>query len=113
MLLGGSQSAAADVVIMTVPTATGPWVENSEGGHEVDVTATGTGPLVVMRNGVAVTGTWTRAVLTQPATLTTTGGAPITLAPGNSWVELVPVGIPVTPTASAPAPTGTATTKAS
>jgi hypothetical protein len=113
MLLGGSQTAAADVVIMTVPTATGPWVENSEGGHEVDVTATGTGPLVVMRNGVAITGTWTRAALTQPAKLTTTGGAPITLAPGNSWVELVPVGIPVTPTASAPAPTGTATTKAS
>jgi hypothetical protein len=111
-LLDGSQTAAADVVIMTVPTAIGPWVENSEGGHEVDVTATGTGPLVVMRNGVSITGTWTRNALTQPATLTTTGGAPITLAPGNSWVELVPVGIPVTPTASAPAPAGTATTKA-
>jgi hypothetical protein len=110
-LLDGSQTAAADVVIMTVPTATGPWVENSEGGHEVDVTATGTGPLVVMRDGVAVTGTWSRAALTQPATLTTTGGAPITLAPGNSWVELVPVGIPVTPAAAAPGPT-TATTKA-
>ncbi len=109
-LLDGSQTAATDVVIMTVPTATGPWVENSEGGHEVDVTATGTGPLVVMRNGAAITGTWTRTALTQPATLTTTGGAPITLAPGNSWVELVPVGIPVTPTAAAP--TVSATTKA-
>ncbi len=107
-LLDGSQTAATDVVIMTVPTATGPWVENSEGGHEVDVTATGTGPVVVMRNGVAITGTWTRSALTQPATLTTAGGAPITLAPGNSWVELVPVGIPVTPAAAAtstPTPT--------
>jgi len=109
-LLDGSQTAATDVVIMTVPTATGPWVENSEGGHEVDVTATGTGPLVVMRNGVAITGTWTRATLTQPATLTTTGGLPITLAPGNSWVELVPVGIPVTPAAAAPV--ASTTTKA-
>ncbi len=43
-LLDGAQTAATNVVIMTVPTATGPWVENSEGGHEVDVTATGTGP---------------------------------------------------------------------
>ncbi len=110
-LLDGSQTAATDVVIMTVPTATGPWVENSEGGHEVDVTATGTGPLVVMRNGVAITGTWTRNTLTQPATLTAAGGAPITLAPGNSWVELVPVGIPVTPTA-APATAASTTTKA-
>jgi len=99
-LLDGSQTAATDVVVMTVPTATGPWVENSEGGHEVFVTQTGTGPVVVMRNGVAVTGTWTRASLTQAATLTATDGTPITLQPGNSWVELAPVGIPVTPTAA-------------
>lgn len=99
-LLDGSQTAATDVVVMTVPTATGPWVENSEGGHEVFVTQTGTGPVVVMRNGVAITGTWTRASLTQPATLTATDGTPITLQPGNSWVELAPVGIPVTPTAA-------------
>jgi len=110
-LLDGAQTAATDVVVMTVPTATGPWVENSEGGHEVDVTATGTGPLVVMRDGAAISGTWTRTSLTQPATLTTAGGTPITLAPGNSWVELVPVGIPVTTTA-APGPTTTTAAKA-
>ena len=34
------------------------------------MTATGTGPAVVLRNGVAITGTWTRSSLTQPATLT-------------------------------------------
>jgi Protein of unknown function (DUF3048) N-terminal domain/Protein of unknown function (DUF3048) C-terminal domain len=108
-LLDGTQTAAADVVVLTVPTATGPWVENSEGGHEVDVTATGSGPLVVLRNGVAITGTWTRPALTQPATLTTASGTPITLQPGNSWVELVPVGIPVTP-AAAPPPAASGTT---
>jgi len=102
-LLDGAQTAAADVVIMTVPTATGPWVENSEGGHEVDVTATGSGPVVVMRNGAAITGTWARPALTQPATLTTADGSTITLQPGNSWVELVPVDIPVTPAAATPA----------
>jgi hypothetical protein len=79
-------------------------VENSEGGHEVDVTATGSGPVVVMRNGVAITGTWTRPALTQPATLTAASGAAITLQPGNSWVELAPVGIPVAPAAAPPAP---------
>jgi hypothetical protein len=111
-LLNGSQTATSNVVVMTVPTAIGPWVENSEGGHEVDVTATGSGPLVVLRNGVAITGRWTRPTLTQPATLTSAAGVPITLQPGSSWVELAPVGIPVTP-AAAPGPTGTATTKAS
>jgi hypothetical protein len=112
-LLNGSQTAADNVVVMTVPTAYGSWVENSEGGHEVDVTATGSGPLVVVRNGVAITGTWTRPTLTQPATLTSAAGVPITLEPGNSWVELAPAGIPVTPAAAPPHPAVTATTKAS
>jgi hypothetical protein len=103
ILLDGTQSAATNVVVMTVQTATGPWVENSEGGHEVDVTATGSGPLMVLRNGVAITGTWSRASLTTPSTFTATNGAPITLQPGNTWEELVPAGVPVTPTAAAPA----------
>ena len=108
-LVDGSQTAATNVVILTVPTVTGPWYENSEGGKEVEVTATGSGPLVVMRNGVAISGTWSRSNLTQPATLTATDGAAITLQPGNTWYELVPVGIPVTPAAAAP-PSGAATT---
>jgi len=99
-LLDGSQTATTNVVIMSVQTLIGSWVENSEGGREVEVTATGSGPLVVMRNGVAILGTWSRSSLTQPATLTTTGGAPITLQPGNTWEELVPDGIAVTPTAA-------------
>jgi hypothetical protein len=105
-LLDGSQTAAADVVIMTVPISIGSWVENSEGGHEVVVTATGSGPLVVMRNGVAISGTWSRASLTQPATLTAASGIPITLQPGNSWEELVPAGIAVTPVAAPATPAG-------
>lgn len=104
-LLGGGQTAATNVVVMTVHTSDGPWVENSEGGLEVFVTQTGTGPVVVMRNGRAIDGTWTRSTLTQPATLTASNGSPITLQPGNTWVELAPVGIPVTPAGSAPTTT--------
>jgi hypothetical protein len=77
-------------------------VENSEGAHEVEVVATGSGPLVVMEGGAAITGTWSRSSLTQPATLTASDGTPITLQPGNTWEELVPDGIPVTTTASGP-----------
>lgn len=107
-LVDGSQTSAANVVVMTVPTSIGPWVENSEGGKEVEVTATGSGPVVVLRDGIAITGTWNRSSLTQPATLTATDGTPITLHPGNTWIELAPQGIPVTTTA-APAPTATST----
>jgi Protein of unknown function (DUF3048) N-terminal domain/Protein of unknown function (DUF3048) C-terminal domain len=101
-LIDGSQSAANNVVIMTVQTSNGPWVENSEGGLEVQIPNTGSGPLVVLRNGAAITGTWNRTSLTQPPTLTATNGSPITLQPGNTWEELVPSGIAVT-TAPGPA----------
>ena len=111
-LIDGSQSAANNVVIMTVQTSSGPWLENDVGGLEVQIPDTGSGPLVVLRNGVAITGTWARTSLTQPPTLTATNGTPITLQPGNTWEELVPSGIAVT-TAPGPAtalPSGPTTT---
>ena len=108
ILIGGAQTVAANVVIMTVQTSNGPWVENSEGGLEVQVNSLGSGPLLVMRDNTAIAGTWTRSSLTQPATLTAANGTPITLQPGNTWVELVPSGIPVMPSGAAPA--GTTTT---
>ncbi len=101
-LMDGSQSAANNVVIMTVQTSNGPWYENNVGGLEVQIPNTGSGPVVVLRNGVSITGTWTRTSITQPPTLTATNGTPITLQPGNTWEELVPSGIPVT-TAAGPA----------
>jgi len=96
-LLTGGQTAAANVVIMTVETSSGSWVENEQGGNEVLVTTTGTGPVVIMRNGAAIAGTWNRTSLTTPATFTAANGAPITLQPGNTWEELVPAGVTVTP----------------
>lgn len=101
-LIDGTQVATDNVVIMTVVTFYGPWIENSQGAHEVEVTATGSGPLVVLRNGMAITGTWSRSDLTHPATLTASNGQPITLQPGTSWEELVPDAIPVTTMAAPP-----------
>jgi hypothetical protein len=107
ILIGGSQTAATNVVVMSVQTYTGPWVENSEGAQEVEVTDTGSGPLLVLRNGVAITGTWSRSSETGAAGLVTSTGVPITLAPGNTWEELVPDGITATtaPIPAAPMPT--------
>ncbi len=99
-LLDGTQTGASNVVVLTVQTPTGPWVENSEGGQEVEVTYNGSGPALVLRNGVVTKGTWSRSSLTRPATLTAADGKPITLQPGNTWEELVPTGIPVSVTAA-------------
>ena len=91
-LIDGTQTSAANVVVMTVQTFTGPWVESAGGAREVEVVATGSGPLVVLRGGAAITGTWNRSNLNQPATLTASDGTTIPLQPGNTWVELVPKG---------------------
>jgi len=109
-LVDGSQTAAANLVILTVPTSYGPWLENSEGAHEVEVTATGSGPLVVLRNGIAITGTWTRPDLTGPTALVASDGTPITLQPGNTWEELAPQGTAVTVAAAPPPPATTVPT---
>ncbi len=108
-LVDGTQVATDNVVIMSVGTYYGPWIENSQGAHEVEVTATGSGPLVVLRNGMAITGTWSRSDLIHPAALTASNGQPITLQPGTTWEELVPDAIPVTTMAAPPpAPAGSA-----
>ncbi len=101
-LIDGTQTSAANVVVMTVQTFTGPWVESAGGAREVEVVATGSGPLVVLRGGAAITGSWNRSNLDQPATLTASDGTTIPLQPGNTWVELVPNGVPVTTSSTAP-----------
>jgi hypothetical protein len=91
----------ANVVVLDVQTFTGPWVENSEGAHEVEVQALGSGRAIVLRNGEAITGTWHRSSLTAPPTLLQSNGSVIPLAPGETWVELVPSTVPVTVGSSA------------
>lgn len=96
MLSDGTQISAANIVIQSVRVTYGPWVENSLGGLEVVSHMLGSGPLTVVRNGVAISGTWQRPSLTSPTVLTASDGSTIALQPGNTWVEIVPNTITVT-----------------
>jgi len=98
---GGGRIAATNIVVQTVRVTYGPWLENEEGGLEVQSQMTGSGPLLVLRNGVAVSGTWNRASISDPTSLVATGGTPIALAPGVTWVEIVPSTLTVTTTPAA------------
>ncbi|MDA4133860.1 MAG: DUF3048 domain-containing protein, partial [Thaumarchaeota archaeon] len=89
--------ATSNIVVQVVKYTLGPWVENSEGGLEVMVDPTGTGPLEVLRDGVFVRGTWSRSSLSAPLQLRTTSGSTLKLQPGTTWVEVVPAGQLVTP----------------
>jgi len=106
----GAQIATSNVVIMTVSVTYGPWVENEEGGLEVQAQMTGSGPVTVLRNGQQITGTWSRPSLGSPMTLTSSTGQVIALNPGQTWVEIVPnyVTVTITPPASTTTSTSSA-----
>jgi hypothetical protein len=101
----GAQIATTNIVVQTVHVTYGPWLENDVGGLEVQSQMTGSGPLTVLRNGVAITGTWHRAALNDPTTLTASDGSSIALQPGQTWVEIVPSTVPVTTTSPTVPPT--------
>ncbi len=53
-------------------------------------TVLGKGKAVVATGGMVVEGEWSKESNTEPFALHTADGVEITLAPGNTWVELVP-----------------------
>jgi len=95
---GGGQISTTNIVVQTVQVTYGPWLENDVGGYEVQSKMTGSGPLMVLRNGVAISGTWSRPSVSDPTTLTASNGSAITLEPGPTWVEIVPASVKVTTT---------------
>ncbi len=92
MLANNVQNAAANVVVQYVQISYGPWLENSEGGLEVqaDLYPNAAGTAVIYRNGMAIQATWHRSTLGSPTQFVNAFGVPIPLQPGQTWVELVP-----------------------
>jgi hypothetical protein len=94
----GGQIATTNVVVMKVVMYPSPYVEDATGAHENALILTGSGPAQVFRGGAVVNGTWVRPTLGQQTQLVDSAGHPILLAPGQTWVELVPTTIGVTAT---------------
>lgn len=91
----GSQIGMANVIVQTVQVTYGPWVENAEGGLEVQAQLVGSGPVLVLRNGEEISGTWQRSSLQSPTTLVASNGTVIPLASGPTWVAIVPAAVGV------------------
>ncbi|MBV9485540.1 MAG: DUF3048 domain-containing protein [Frankiaceae bacterium] len=90
-LSDGSQISAKNVVVLNVNIA-------STGLHDVlgtpspeDVTV-GSNRAWVLRDGKVINGTWHRASIAAGWTLRDKHGHLINLAPGRTWVELLPTG---------------------
>ncbi|MHB8262231.1 MAG: DUF3048 domain-containing protein [Acidimicrobiales bacterium] len=107
MLADGNQISAANVVVQFVRVYNGPYVEDAEGAYGVRAHFTGSGPLIVFRNGIEVKGTWSRSSQTSPTRLLASNGSVIKLQPGLTWVEITPSTVHVTTASAAVGSTGT------
>ncbi len=92
ILADGAQNQTPNVVVQYVQISYGPWLENCEGGLEVqaDLYPNASGTAEIFRNGMAFPATWHRGALGDPTQFVNVFGVPIPLEPGTTWVELVP-----------------------
>lgn len=88
-LTSGAQIRTVNIVVLRVDV-TGSGIKDAAGNEDPFVRLVGAGTAQVLRGGRLITGTWSRPSLTSPTTLRAASGRIITLAPGQTWIELVP-----------------------
>ncbi len=83
----GTQIHVKNIVIQYMPTSFGT---TRIGEQTVIMGTPGSGQAVVVRDGTAITGTWSKASHTSRTALLDAGGKPIPLNAGNTWYSVVP-----------------------
>lgn len=87
--LDGDQVAATNVVVMQVRIDRS-YLDKKYGNIPKTVMVD-TGKAWVFTGGKYVEATWSKASATSPISMVDAAGSPVLLAPGNTWVELMPV----------------------
>jgi hypothetical protein len=82
---------AVNVVVLRVDVVMTPFTDVI-GTPVPETVMVSRGDAVIATGGRVVTATWSKASVDAPVVLTGADGQPIRLAPGNTWVELVPKG---------------------
>ncbi len=92
---GGQQLSAANVVVETVATRRGPYAESGT-VPDVESITEGHGNAYIFRNGKVESGTWSCPKYGDVTKYRFSNGSAMTLSPGHTWVELVPIhGYPI------------------
>jgi len=87
----GARLSAVNVISITAPhPGTGFGAQN--GAIVPTYELIGEGDAVLATGGQVITGKWRKASQDEPMLLYGADGQPLLLAPGNTWVELVPAG---------------------
>ncbi|HKR51995.1 MAG TPA: DUF3048 domain-containing protein [Pseudonocardiaceae bacterium] len=85
----GPRPGAATVVLQRVAVQDTP-IRDASGAPSPFASTVGAGSVVVLRDGLAFNGNWSRPAPDAITTFTLPDGAPLTFAPGPVWVVLVP-----------------------
>jgi hypothetical protein len=91
----GSRVSATNVVVEIVDVSDSS-ILDAAGNPSPEVNQVGSGRAFILRGGRLVAARWERRSLEDTTTYTTRDGDEVSLAPGRTWVELVPSSI--TPT---------------
>ncbi len=95
VMADGSLVAPQNVIVQFVRLTRGGYVDVL-GNNSPDSATVGSGRAVVLRDGSAVDGRWSRPTMTAPTSVTDPSGRPVPLRPGRTWVLLVPSSAPFT-----------------
>jgi len=80
----GAQLSATNVVVLRVPVQVIQSIPTTQ--------LIGSGEAWISTGGATVQATWSKASMTAPIRMLDINGVAVRLAPGNTWVELVPLG---------------------
>ncbi|MBI9113952.1 DUF3048 domain-containing protein [Sanguibacter sp. YZGR15] len=87
----GTRLAATNVVVLRVELYDTQYTDPA-GARVPETQMIGSGEALVLSGGKGVTVSWSKPDAASPVALTDAAGQPVKLAPGNTWVELVPTG---------------------
>jgi hypothetical protein len=88
--LNGKQIMARNVIIQFVPVTETNIIEDAGGDVGLQFGLTGTGKVLIFRDGQVVSGVWKRATRDAITTYYDAQGRPIPLNVGQTWVQVVP-----------------------
>jgi len=85
----GTPLRATNVVVLRVEVVNTPFTDPA-GNPVPETQMVGSGEALVASGGATLAATWSKAAPDAPVVLTDATGQPVLLAPGSTWVELVP-----------------------
>jgi hypothetical protein len=89
-VLNNQQVSTTNIVVQVVKYTLGPHIESTGGSGDVQSQMLGSGTGYILRDGTSIKVTWHRTDEIAPTTFTDAAGHKVALAPGRTWVEIVP-----------------------